>query len=209
MNLDLYCERLSDQFWAEPVNAATNIVFVLAGVWGLWKTSKNRNVWSFLLSLLSIAVGVGSFLFHTFANSKTHLLDLIPIFILTLLFVFFTFLKVLKMSVSKSFVSLGLFLALMVGIEILIPKSILNGSLLYAPALFTLAVISIVIKRQNLKLSELYKNAALLFLISLTFRTLDHQICDLVPLGTHFVWHLLNGVLLTVMIQITLEADWV
>lgn len=207
MNLDLYCERLTDHFWAEPVNALTNLAFVLAGLWGLRKTSKNFNVWSLALSLLSVTVGVGSFLFHTYANSQTHLFDLIPIFIITLLFIYFTFSKVLKMSAGKSLLSLVFFLILMAGIELNVPKSILNGSLLYAPALLTLAVVSFRIKKQNLKLSDYYKNAALLFLISLTFRTLDNQICEMVPIGTHFLWHLLNGVMLGVMIQITLEAD--
>ena len=37
---------------------------------------------------------------------------------------------------------------------------------------------------------------AALFALSLTFRTLDRPLCDAFPLGTHFVWHLLNGLLL-------------
>ena len=34
------------------------------------------------------------------------------------------------------------------------------------------------------------------FTVSLVFRTVDNQVCGGFPLGTHFVWHLLNGVLL-------------
>ena len=35
-----------------------------------------------------------------------------------------------------------------------------------------------------------------LFAISLTFRSLDGPLCNVFPLGTHFMWHILNGVLL-------------
>ncbi|NJN40478.1 MAG: hypothetical protein HC807_06085 [Gammaproteobacteria bacterium] len=32
--------------------------------------------------------------------------------------------------------------------------------------------------------------------MSLTFRTLDRDLCAAIPLGTHFLWHLLNAVVL-------------
>ena len=31
---DLYCERTGVEFWSEPVNALTNLAFVVAGLWG-------------------------------------------------------------------------------------------------------------------------------------------------------------------------------
>lgn len=33
-SLDLYCERCSPDFWAEPVNALTNISFLVAAFFG-------------------------------------------------------------------------------------------------------------------------------------------------------------------------------
>lgn len=33
--IDLYCERTTSAFWAEPVNALTNLAFVIAGLWGV------------------------------------------------------------------------------------------------------------------------------------------------------------------------------
>ena len=32
--------------------------------------------------------------------------------------------------------------------------------------------------------------------VSLTFRTVDPAVCPAFPLGTHFLWHLLNGLVL-------------
>ena len=38
--------------------------------------------------------------------------------------------------------------------------------------------------------------AAAVFAFSLFFRSIDSAVCPELPLGTHFLWHLLNGVLL-------------
>ena len=38
--------------------------------------------------------------------------------------------------------------------------------------------------------------AAGLFAVSLTFRSLDMALCEQLTIGTHVVWHLLNGLLL-------------
>ncbi len=38
--------------------------------------------------------------------------------------------------------------------------------------------------------------------VSLTFRTLDDPLCDAIPMGTHFLWHILNGLMLGWMIEV-------
>jgi hypothetical protein len=38
--------------------------------------------------------------------------------------------------------------------------------------------------------------AGAVFALSLSLRTLDRDVCDYVPAGTHFLWHLLNGLVL-------------
>ncbi|MEL6793102.1 MAG: hypothetical protein AAFP78_06595, partial [Pseudomonadota bacterium] len=40
---------------------------------------------------------------------------------------------------------------------------------------------------------------AALLSLSLTFRSVDEAVCGAFPLGTHFMWHILNGVLLGVV----------
>ncbi len=200
MNLDFYCERLGTEFWSEPINALTNLSFIIAGIWGLSKKSKSYPLY---LSLLALSIGIGSFLFHTFATKLTQLADLIPIFLFTLVFVFFTFLNVLNLTKNRAIVFSGIFVLVMVLIEILIPKSILGGSLLYGPALITLFFVAIQTFNRDRTLSKLYACVGSVFLISLVFRTIDLQICDLIPLGTHFLWHLLNGVAVGLMIHIT------
>jgi hypothetical protein len=43
---------------------------------------------------------------------------------------------------------------------------------------------------------------AVILIVSLTFRTIDEPLCENIPLGTHFVWHILNGVMLGWMIEV-------
>ena len=41
-----------------------------------------------------------------------------------------------------------------------------------------------------------------LLMVSLTFRSLDMPACDALPLGTHFLWHILNAIMLGWMIEL-------
>lgn len=77
-----YCERgLSDGFWAEPFNAVTNGAFIFAALFGLIIALRLRRLdgptgW---LIGLTFTVGVGSFLFHTYAQVWAAMTDTIPI----------------------------------------------------------------------------------------------------------------------------------
>tara|TARA_E500000331_G_scaffold159040_1_gene154198 strand:+ start:209 stop:493 length:285 start_codon:yes stop_codon:yes gene_type:complete len=43
--------------------------------------------------------------------------------------------------------------------------------------------------------------AAAVFAVSLTLRTIDDPFCDALPLGTHFIWHVLNGCVLFIVVR--------
>ncbi|NDF59437.1 MAG: hypothetical protein EB139_06165, partial [Burkholderiaceae bacterium] len=73
--VDIYCERLDANFWSEPINAITNLAFIIAGFL-IWRIGSPR---SRLMAILLILIGLGSFSFHTFANRLTGLLDVLAI----------------------------------------------------------------------------------------------------------------------------------
>lgn len=82
-NVDLYCERTDPTFWAEPINALTNISFILAA-WGAWHLARRSTTLSpviWLLLTTIVAIGIGSFLFHTLATSWARVLDVLPILV--------------------------------------------------------------------------------------------------------------------------------
>ena len=83
---DLYCERAgSADVWAEPLNALTNLAFLVAAVavgWRLRRTPELswHNAWDlWVLTGLLGAIGFGSGLWHTLATSWGLLADVLPI----------------------------------------------------------------------------------------------------------------------------------
>ncbi len=72
-----YCERTDASFWSEPVNALSNAGFLVAAAAA---ASKGRGdpVALVLAGLIGI-VGIGSALFHTYANTWSMLADVVPI----------------------------------------------------------------------------------------------------------------------------------
>ena len=197
LTIDFYCERVGTSFWAEPMNALSNLGFIAASFYGFYRWWGFRKKWLFTFSLLSIFVGVGSFLFHTYAEKWSHLADIIPIAIFMVSFLFFVQKEILKIPKLNASFFTAIFLFITVSVEIYQPRQILNGSLGYLPALVTLFGLTYLLAKKKNILNVHFQFSCLVFVTSLFFRTLDHEFCDLIPIGTHWLWHLLNSILLT------------
>lgn len=199
--IDAYCERLDPGFWAEPVNAITNASFLLAALVA-FRFARQRDGLDpavGLLLMLMIAIGVGSFLFHTVATRWARLADTLPITLFIVSYLVLTLRRGFGLAWPWAAV-LGLaFLPLsgvLGGAARALTGGALGGSTGYLPALLALVVCGGLLQRRGNAAGRALLLAAALFLVSLTFRTLDQPLCPLFPLGTHFAWHLLNGVLL-------------
>ncbi len=192
-NVDLYCERVGAGFWAEPINALTNISFILAGL-GAWHLSRRSSTLSpgiWLLLTTAVAIGIGSFVFHTVATSWARVLDVLPILIFQLLFLWLYVRRVIALTRPTSGLLLAGFLAAAyLGRQF---PEVLNGSLIYAPALLAIVALGLYHSRTAaIGRLDLLAAAAMLA-ASLFFRTIDNTMCSTFPIGTHFLWHLLNG----------------
>jgi hypothetical protein len=75
----------------------------------------------------------------------------------------------------------------------------LNGSVMYLPALLVLFVIASYHYLANKPRRRLPLIACGAFLLSLTFRTIDNAVCPVWPTGTHFLWHVLNAITLYIL----------
>ena len=60
--VDGYCERLDASFWSEPLNAITNIFFLLAAMWVLRREGLNSTART--LAFIVGMIGIASFLFQ-------------------------------------------------------------------------------------------------------------------------------------------------
>ncbi|CAN0588698.1 unnamed protein product, partial [Ectocarpus sp. 12 AP-2014] len=69
----------------------------------------------------------------------------------------------------------------------------MNGSLQYLPALVALWAFSLVTLIQRHPARGLVVTASACFTASLGFRTVDLMTCGATGVGTHFMWHILNG----------------
>lgn len=195
--IDIYCERLEPGLWAEPVNALTNLAFFIAALMaGLLAWQTNRlNAQTITLIALVAVIGTGSTLFHTFATKWAMLSDSIPILFYQIAFLIFYGRHIVGLSWLKTF---GLFFAFAVTIIAFyqIPHDVMNGSLNYGPAiLFLLVLAGLHFRKFDVWPKDLVL-AALVFAASLTFRSIDMALCEAIPFGTHFMWHILNGVVL-------------
>ena len=204
--IDLYCERLGPGLLAEPLNASTNIAFLLAA-WAGWRvaraTSRTGADAVTLVALLA-AIGVGSGLFHTFATDWAELLDVVPIVAFQLAFLWCYLRQVALQSSVQSGLIVGAFvLAVVVGVQL---PQLMNGSIGYAPALAALLALAFYHYHVHAPGHAALAAAAALFMVSLLLRTIDNAVCPALPIGTHFLWHLLNGMVLYIVTSTYLLA---
>jgi hypothetical protein len=201
--IDIYCERTDPSLWAEPINAASNLGFLIAALLAFrqWRRRGGADHSVLALIVLVALIGIGSFLFHTFATEAASILDVVPITLFVSWFFYLALRRFLKVSVGLSVALLTAFLGLSQAMPSIFPAAFLNGSDAYLPPLFALVAIGASTpdpaRRRSLLLT------AALFAISLALRTIDLAICDSWPIGTHFVWHLLNAVVLYRLVMTT------
>ena len=85
----------------------------------------------------------------------------------------------------------------------------LNGSVGYLPALAALVDFrraAVDIESGQRATARTLAAAALLFAISLVFRTIDRAICPAFPLGAHVLWHMLNACVLWLLLRAAIVA---
>ena len=191
--MDAYCERTAPGLLNEPLNAITNASFLIAAwaAWFLARRSARLSPGVQILIWLSVSVGVGSGLFHTTATAWALILDIVPI-VLFLVWFFWLYLRsVAGMPTPFAVAAIVAFLlasAFAQGFT-----DVLHGALSYTPALILLLVLGVFHARERAAARSSLVAAAGAYALALVFRTLDQEVCPSFPIGTHFLWHSLNG----------------
>lgn len=197
--VDGYCERLDFAFWAEPVNALTNLAFLIAAAVMAWRLRGERLPLANLLVGILAAIGIGSFLFHTFATRWAGLADVLPILLFVFAHTFASARGILRLglwqsvAVTVAFVPFAAILAPVLG-----QITLLGSSSAYVPVLLWIGLFALIAPRPS---NWHFAIAFGLLTLSLTARSLDLPLCETIPLGTHFLWHILNGCLLGWLIE--------
>ena len=216
-----YCERAADpQFWAEPFNALSNIAFLIAAGLALAERARlraarlshrasRRGADDFLIVLLIglvAAIGVGSFLFHSLATRWARFADVAPIGLFMATYLVFA----LRCFLGLAWRTVGLGLVTFAAVNGLVAvfacprpsldligyvrEPCLNSTMAYTPALATLIVVALLVRRRH-PAGRGMLIAAGLFLAAILARSLDKVGCASTvllgqPRGTHALWHL-------------------
>ncbi len=196
-----YCERTDAAFWSEPVNAATNAAFLVAALMAALRARGDRPVLA--LATVTAVVGIGSFLFHTLANRWSMLADVIPIALFIhgyfgLALARFFGLPI-RAAVLGTLAFAGFGFGLSPALDALTGRDVAaltNGSVDYAPAVLALFGVGLALLGRAPEAGRAILATGGVFLVSLAFRTVDARACAALPLGTHFLWHALNALVL-------------
>ncbi len=227
----LYCERgTNPALLAEPINAVSNVAFLLAGLIGLqlvlWRPPEERSPDQFLLPVLVLFIGLGSLAFHLYADQGTSLADVLPISVFMLVYLGFALNRFLGVPPGFTVLLVIGFAAIVAltmqvqcgegaigfpGAELKDAKPCVNGSLFYLPALAAMIVIGLMLHERGQRAAPWLLWAAAIFAVSITLRSLDLAFCDKVlidgrKVGTHFAWHILNALTLFLLLRASLLA---
>jgi hypothetical protein len=201
--IDGYCERTDPSYWAEPVNAVTNAAFLIAA-WIMWRRVKGQGLpLAVAMVVILAAIGIGSYLFHTYAQAWSAMADVLPIVLFILLYVF---------AATRDFLGMGTWISL--GVTVLFVPYAAAMTLLfemlpffevssfYWPVPVLIVVYALLLAFRHPVTARGLGIGAVVLVVSLVFRSVDETVCAAVPVGTHFMWHVLNGIMLGWMIEV-------
>lgn len=214
-HIDIYCERVDPSFWAEPLNAISNLAFILAAAWASYSAIKHGITLPALwfLIFLAFCIGIGSFLFHTFATVWAGLADTLPIWLFVLSYTLVCIWLIGQVSPRKILLGTALIACFGAAVLVLIglpaaeanasprPPSRFNGSEQYLPAVIAMVIFTTLTMIGKHPIRYWFLAATLTFFVSLTFRSFDMAICDTLPYGIHYFWHILNGLMIGLLLQ--------
>ncbi|MDG4876720.1 ceramidase domain-containing protein [Mesorhizobium sp. WSM4935] len=207
--VDLYCERTGPGLWAEPANALTNLAFIAAGLWGVWQVRRCKTgTFAEVLAWWVVAIGIGSTLFHIFASKGTIWADILPIAGFTLAYTLFNLRRFLGMDWGKAILVFVAFYVVAGLITYAVPdwlRQASNGTTNYLPPFLALAFFGAWVAATGNRAGWYNLTGSAIFVVSVICRMIDPLVCASFPLGTHFLWHVFNGLMLAVLLAATAQ----
>ncbi len=215
--LDFYCERIAGEegilhslsfFTAEPLNTLTNLAFIIAGFF-LIKLAKERNLYNLknfdilILCFNLFLIGIGSAIYHYYPTKTSLLADVIPISLFMHFYLVVLCVRVIGLKIWQSLIILALFIYSNYWAGANFNAQILNGTILYLPAFLTLTIMVVICFIKNHSCKNYFLATAILWLVSLVFRTIDISSCEFTQgIGTHIIWHVLNAFVLYRLVKV-------
>ncbi len=204
--LPAYCERTGPGPWAEPLDAVSNLAFLVAAALALlaWRRDRPRD-WPLLLLVADAgAIGLGSLAFHVAPGPLTWAGDVWPIRLYVLGHLA---LALRRLGGAGWLTTLGGLVALSAATTAAIRAwpAALAGGVGYLPVLAALTLLGGWLawrpgEPELRAAGRAHLVAASTFAAALVFRSIDLPACALFPAGTHFLWHLLTGLTVALLL---------
>ncbi|GAA3853158.1 ceramidase domain-containing protein [Celeribacter arenosi] len=198
--IDSYCERVDFTFWSEPANAVTNAAFLIAAlfVWPMAKLLPGARA----LAIILFLIGLGSFAFHTTATRWGAMADSLPILAFILTYIFLASRDFFGLAGWRPYVLTLGFIPFAAVFTPIFAWVGMGSSAAYAPVPLLIFIYAFLLRHSAPQTARGLAIGAATLCVSIGFRMLDAPICGVFPLGTHFLWHLLNAVMLAHMIRV-------
>ncbi|MDE0110788.1 MAG: ceramidase domain-containing protein [Albidovulum sp.] len=202
--VDAYCERMEPGLFGEPLNALTNLSFIIAAVFAWSMLGKQKLPLARALVAILFLIGVGSTLFHTFATRWAALTDVIPIAAFILVYIYVANREYLELSLVASLAGVVLFFvyAPLASFAINYLFDAIGSSSGYAAVALLIFIYAAALRKNQPRISRGLLIGGTILAVSIGFRTIDDYACARLPFGTHFMWHILNGIMLAWMIEV-------
>ena len=156
-----------------------------------------------LVGVILAAIGIGSYLFHTHATVWAVTADVIPIILFSLTYIFAANRDYWGFSLLPALGLTALYFpyaALVSALASELPFFRISGEYWSLPLL--IGAYAWLLRTRAPGTARGLALGAGILVVSLTFRSLDEILCAAFPLGTHFLWHILNGIMLGWMIEV-------
>ncbi|MEO0654098.1 MAG: ceramidase domain-containing protein [Pseudomonadota bacterium] len=199
--IDGYCERTDPSYWAEPINAVTNAAFLIAAIL-MWGRTAGMPLGRALCVILA-AIGTGSYLFHTHAQVWAAVADTTPIALFILTYLFAANAHYLRWPLWGALVGTAAFIPyVLITVPLFQSLPFFEISAGYWPVPLLIGTYAWLLRRRHPETARGLAIGTGILIASLVLRSIDEPLCATIPIGTHFWWHILNGIMLGWMIEV-------
>lgn len=209
--IDAFCERRTAALWDEPLNMATNLVFMAACLLLVRRVMQLRAqgavvpVSAQALIALIGAMAVSSAAFHMSATRWAGVSDAMAVRLFALAFIG----CYLRWLLGWSWMRVALLVPPCAAVALLVPSvlpdGVLHGAAPLLPGLFGLMLFATVLAARGDEAWRPIALASISFAIAIFFHRADRPLCSSLPVGTHFLWHVFAGITAYLMTRTVLE----
>ena len=200
------CERSGLGMLAEPLNALSSVAFMITAIAIYRHYHRHEDLkgkWIIdihALTFICFLIGVNSVVFHMFPSPTTELADALTIVLFIVLYFWSVLYRIGRTSFYQALICFVAFVGFSHILVHQFPQA-MNDSIGYLSSMIALIMIAVHLHLRARPSSSHFMLAALIGVISLFCRVIDREVCPEISIGTHFLWHVLNAMLLYILLK--------